>query len=180
MAPRPTPQGRADELGYLLAEIDKLRIFLQEVRLDFGAIRPASIKDLHIPRARDHLGEVVRSTGNAASEIIDACEAIQAVAGEIGGEAANRISAALMSIYEACSFHDLTGQRIGKVNSTLEYIEEGLERVARRLSGDEVRSEAPMTAAIEPEPAAEVDLLEGPQLPGKGLDQDAIDQLLRG
>ena len=91
MAPRPTPQGRADELGYLLAEIDKLRIFLQEVRLDFGAIRPASIKDLHIPRARDHLGEVVRSTGNAASEIIDACEAIQAVAGEIGGEAANRI-----------------------------------------------------------------------------------------
>ena len=180
MALRPDSGDPTAELGYLLAEIDKLRVFLQEVRLDFGAIRPASIKDLHIPRARDHLGEVVRSTGNAASEIIDACESIQAVASEVGGDAANRISAALMSIYEACSFHDLTGQRIGKVNSTLEYIEDGLERVARRLSGEEVQSEAPITPVAEPDPGAEVDLLEGPQLPGKGLDQDAIDQLLRG
>lgn len=183
MPPQDSTGGRPSEMVSLLAEIDKLRTFLQEVRLDFGSIRPASIRELHIPRARDHLGEVVRFTGNAASEIIDACETIQTVAGEIGGGAADRISAALMEIYQACSFHDLTGQRIGKVSSTLEYIEDGLERVARRLSGEEPAGEtSPAGAAVcKPETGedAEVDLLEGPQLPGKGLDQDAIDRLLR-
>ena len=63
-----------------------------------------------------------------------------------------------------------------------DWVDAGYAEYAKRLSGEQVQSAAPMIAAAdpEPEPAAEVDLLEGPQLPGKGLDQDAIDQLLRG
>jgi chemotaxis protein CheZ len=79
-------------------------------------------------------------------------------------------------IFEACSFQDLTGQRIAKVVETLEHIE---SRVARFATAVRVEEAAVLMSERE---LAEVErkrrlLLHGPQAEGKGIGQNDIDQL---
>ncbi|MEE8203383.1 MAG: protein phosphatase CheZ [Alphaproteobacteria bacterium] len=89
----------------------------------------------------------------------------------------------VIRIFEACGFRDLTGQRISKVITTFEHIEERLDLLVS-VFGDEVRA---THAAVEDEAAtdgenkptgADHDLLNGPQLPGEGNKQEDIDALL--
>ena len=75
-----------------------------------------------------------------------------------------------MRIFEACSFQDLTGQRIQKVVLTLLNIEDKLAALEQSLIGDEVLSDE--TPNIDDE-------LSGPSLPGEAVSQDEIDRLMR-
>jgi len=83
-----------------------------------------------------------------------------------------------MQIFEACSFQDITGQRIKKVISTLAVIEEKIDRIMDTL-GDKVGvkvSEEKLEKVISVED--DKSLLNGPQLAGKAISQDDIDKLL--
>ena len=78
-----------------------------------------------------------------------------------------------MEIFEACSFQDITGQRISKVVSTLEYIETYLDKLTSAWGheGNEP-SEEPVEELDE-----EAALLNGPALVGEGVDQDYVDDM---
>ncbi len=85
-------------------------------------------------------------------------------------------------IYEACSFQDLTGQRITKVVTTLKTIEKKVAHIIDVFQPDPngERGEAVAVARKEPPPPedAAASLLNGPQLPANAMDQSDIDALL--
>jgi chemotaxis protein CheZ len=64
------------------------------------------ICDQHLVAAVDELNEIVRVTEDTTNTILEEAEEI-----DNGG----MITDSVAKIYEACSFQDITGQRIGKV-----------------------------------------------------------------
>ncbi len=135
---------------------------------DLGGLPSGRITD-----ARAELGAVMQTTENAANTIMDACDYLRAATRKTADDA--KIGQAIDSIYEACSFQDLTSQRVVKVRRTLDVIEQRMCEVAARLGVD-------TTAAIVSAPVAptgmndEASLLNGPALPGQGMGQGDADK----
>ena len=77
-----------------------------------------------------------------------------------GGEAAAKLQAATTKIYEACSFQDITGQRITKVVTTLKTIESKVAHIVNTFGAT-----AAGTRVLSAHVATDADLLNGPQLP---------------
>lgn len=161
-------------LGGLYRELGALALFIRQARDDIAAVRPDEIRRTDIPRATDELDAVVGATEEATNTIMDAAEKLNGIGSEVGGEVETRVTEIVGRIYEACSFQDITGQRITKVVRTLKVIEGKVERLLRAF-GDEV---ATASDAGAPAPDHDAALLNGPQLPGKAMGQDEIDRLL--
>ncbi len=155
----------------LLAEVAELGRAIDVARADIASLRVGEISACHIPAATDELCAIVTHTAAATDAILESCEGLDGLAAELEGEAAERLTAATTRIYEACSFQDITGQRITKVVATLQTIE---RRVAQILS---VAGNAP---ADDWPPRADPGraLCEGPQLPEAAMAQSDIDRLL--
>ena len=99
---------------------------------------------------------------------------------ELSGDAADKLQGAVTRIYEACSFQDITGQRIGKVVTALKAIEARVSAVVSAASGMP-GPEAPPVVAAKPLDEGRTEgqkLANGPQLPGAGVSQSEIDRLL--
>ncbi|MBY0336621.1 MAG: hypothetical protein K2X11_08405 [Acetobacteraceae bacterium] len=157
------PPDLAGTVGALLSELDALGRIIEEARSEIAALR----SDDHaadIPSATDELAAIVSHTAQATHEIIDSCERLEEVSARLTVEHAGPMEGAITRIYEACSFQDITGQRIAKVVAALQAIE---RRVAR------AREDLPVRTA----PLKSDQLLNGPQLPGNGISQSAIDAL---
>ena len=134
-------------------------------------LRPNELKGERIPEAGRELEAIVQATEAATGTIMDAAEEIMgADTATPGGSQA--VNDACMRIFEACSFQDITGQRISKVVSTFTFIEERLG-LLEHTWGPEIAD-----AAAAPEPEDEDSaLMNGPALQGEGNDQDAVDNL---
>ena len=161
----------------LYRELEELARYIHHVKSEVAAIRPADIRDEHIATATDELDAVVGATEKATFAIFDACDAIGAVAGAVDPDNAAKLNDAVTSIYEACNFQDIAGQRITKVVRALRHIEEKVDALVA------VMGEEAFHAAEPPPPAAPADdpdqaLLHGPQKDGQGISQDEIDRLL--
>lgn len=170
----------------VIEELEALSAFIEETKAQIAAIRPEEIPDEHIPTATDELDAVVSATEVATNTIMEASELIEAVAEAVGGDHEAKLSEAVTSIYEACSFQDITGQRIGKVVAALREIEIKVETIVEKFGPDqETREKLKEERKAQKEatdPASEVfdeeDLLEGPQMPENANSQDEIDALL--
>ncbi|MFM7418607.1 MAG: protein phosphatase CheZ, partial [Alphaproteobacteria bacterium] len=144
------------------------------------ALQVEDIRDAHIPSATDELDAIVEHTAHATNEILDCCETLEQMQAELSGDAADKLQGAVTRIYEACSFQDITGQRIGKVVTALKAIEARVSAVVSAASGMP-GPEAPPVVAAKPldEGCTEGQkLANGPQLPGAGVSQSEIDRLL--
>ena len=104
------------------------------------------------------------------------CETLDERGGSLTGEPAAKLQDATTRIYEACSFQDITGQRINKVVATLKTIETKVTQIVATFGGGE-RS-VPIAVAVEDTEATEAALLNGPQHPTVAMDQSDIDKLL--
>jgi chemotaxis regulatin CheY-phosphate phosphatase CheZ len=111
------------------------------------------------------LEAVVREAESAAHRIMNAAEAIRAAIGKNGADAA--ITKQIGVIFEACSFQDLTGQRIRRALERLQHIERTLSNMVKQASQDEAAQ-----ARLALKGAAELSHR------GPALDQDGIDKLL--
>lgn len=163
----------------IFKELNALQGIIQEARRDVGAMRPMDIKDKHIPVATDELDAVVQATAHATGTIMDACEVIETKASALATPEGADIANEVTKIYEACSFQDITGQRIKKVVTTLRTIEDKvsqlMEIIGDRLPGIE---DAGSAGGEDSKPTGDRALLNGPQLPEKAITQDDIDKLL--
>ena len=151
-----------------------------------------AISGARLNGATEELYEIVASTERATTEILGAAEWIQEKVGALSLAEADRqeFESRCMEIFTACSFQDITGQRIAKVVATLSYVEQRVNTMmsmwdadgtSSTITGvhtrmDASRPHAPVDLAVTPADA-ERDLLNGPQLPGLGLGQDAVDAL---
>jgi chemotaxis protein CheZ len=157
----------------LLAEVEALGRTIACAKAEIAALRFDDITDNHIPFATDELDAIVEHTATATNAILNSCETLDDVAGSLSGEPATRLQDATTRIYEACSFQDITGQRITKVVAALKTIESKVAQIVTTFGGGE--RGAPVEAAAEPDEAA---LLNGPQHPAVAMDQSDIDKLL--
>jgi chemotaxis protein CheZ len=116
----------------------------------------------HLTRIADELQAVISGTEQASQKILAAAEEIDQLAnnlsaalkGKIEQGLAQDISDLVIGIFEACNFQDLIGQRITKVMTTLEAIEDHVSEVL-----DEINE------AATP-PSATAQYLHGPRLDG--------------
>jgi chemotaxis protein CheZ len=157
------------------SELHGLIEYIQQAKTEIAALSPEEIHDEHIPVATDELDEVVKATEEATGAILDAAEELESLAGELSGEAAEKITDITTKIYEASNFQDITGQRITKVVNTLKHIEAKV-RVLSEACGYELRRDFAGDEATPPN--SDQDLLNGPQLPANANNQDDIDALL--
>ncbi|MEI6162390.1 MAG: protein phosphatase CheZ [Roseococcus sp.] len=161
----------------LLAELEALGREVQRAKSEIAALRVDDINASHIPRATDELDAVVEHTANATNEILDVCEGLEAMQSRVASAESEKLATAVTRIYEACSFQDITGQRISKVVSALKAIESRVAAVTARFSLGgplpPIEEEAPITPVTEGRALAN-----GPQMPGAGTSQADIDKLL--
>ena len=178
--PPSTPAGHD---GALLDAVEELGRTIASAKAEIAALRVHDITASHIPSATDELDAIVAHTAGATHRILEACEALDGVGADLTGDAASRLQDATTEIYEACSFQDITGQRITKVVSTLQAIETKVAQMvltfgaARHTGGEGAVQEG---GAAEGGNAAEREgaLLNGPQLPTAAMGQSDIDKLL--
>lgn len=143
---------------------------IRKLREDISSIDPQNIAEHHIPGATMELGEVVKSVEEAAHTILDTTEAIQSTVLEMQDETLkNQLLQHITRIFEACNFQDLTGQRITKVMTTLEFIEKAVQKVLSLPIAKGIKATQPKD---DKDP-----LLNGPQLSGQAPSQDDIDKI---
>jgi chemotaxis protein CheZ len=155
----------------LLSEVEELGRTIAAAKAEIAALQVDDINASHIPSATDELDAIVAHTASATDSILEVCETLDRVAGGLDGAAAAQLQDATTRIYEACSFQDITGQRITKVVATLKTIE---AKVAHMVAAFGTSSRSPGADAM-PDPTL---LLHGPQLPAAAMDQSDIDKLL--
>ena len=148
---------------------------ITETKTEIADLRPGEIK-AQIPVAGDQLGAIVKSTELATNTIMEAAEEIMAGSGDDAAAHRAAVEDACMRIFEACSFQDITGQRVTKVVKTLSHIDERLTTLLEALGAE--LADIP----VEPEnqPEGDAALMTGPALEGEGIDQDEVDALLNG
>jgi chemotaxis regulatin CheY-phosphate phosphatase CheZ len=182
-----------DSLELIRRELSSVRSHIDLVKSEISTLTKEESSDNRFRRATAELYEIVTSTARATDDILTAAEAIKEISDKLPPDYATQreaIGKHCLNVFQACSFQDITGQRIAKVVKTLDYVE---QRVSAMLAigaeADGASVEMPILAALAPvtggptsgpvTPRQEAEsLLNGPQLPGKGLNQEAIDQLL--
>ena len=155
----------------LLHEIGTLGQAVADAELEIAAFRVDDITTSYIPCATDELDAIVTHTAAATESILEVCETLDALGTAVDGTVHGKLQDATVRIYEACSFQDLTGQRITKVVATLKTIDRTIARI--------VDTFGIVTAPADPSKRPRKDgLLNGSQLPAATMDQSDIDKLL--
>lgn len=167
MAPKDEVTSLREEVASLHADCRDLVNFIVSARSEISQIRPDDLKRDKIPRAGKELDAIVQATESATDQIMSAAEKI------MSDEPSDAVSEACMDIFEACSFQDITGQRISKVVSTLEYIENYLEKLTTAWGHEKDASLPEDVQDLD----SEAGLLNGPALQGEGIDQDFVDDM---
>jgi chemotaxis protein CheZ len=157
----------------LLAEVEALGHTIARAKGEIAALRVDDITDNHIPFATDELDAIVEHTATATNAILSSCETLDEVARSVTGEPATRLQDATTRIYEACSFQDITGQRINKVVGTLKTIEAKVVQIVATFGNGDRETLDEFAGA-----ATDAALLNGPQHPAVAMDQSDIDKLL--
>lgn len=157
-------------------EIEALARYIKAAKEEIAALRPSRADGDFIASATDELDAIVDATENATNKILDGAELLEALAPELSDEQAQKLTSITTSLYEACNFQDITGQRITKVVRVLKHIEERIAALVQVFGpefGDLSQEEDP----AEDHPITDEDLLNGPQLPDTAADQARIDAL---
>lgn len=157
-------------------ELKELSDLIEQTRNDIRQTGMGEIGGKHIPSATDELDAVVAATEVATEAIMDACDAMSAQAAKLAPAEAEVLTAEVTKILEACSFQDITGQRITKVVKSLKTIDEKVSRLLSILD-DKVPG---LQQAVEDGDTRTGDakLLNGPQMADKAISQEDIDKLL--
>ena len=157
-------------------ELREIAQYIESMRHEIGALQVNDLKNSRIPAAGEELGAIVQATEDATNTIMECAEAVMAADG--GDPAAYKalVDAKMLVIFEACSFQDITGQRIAKVVETLQHIEQRVARFADVMKAKDIEgflSESERGRAERKEKF----LLHGPQLAGQGVDQAKVDEM---
>lgn len=111
--------------GTVLAQLDKIVADMRRLK-DGGCVDAAAGSAAVVatapppPDVTEDLEAVVTMTAEAANTILDAAEQIEAAVAPLGSEAGKTLRGIASRLCEACSFQDLTGQRIRRIVAVLQ------------------------------------------------------------
>ena len=168
------------DLNDLKVQLNGLLRYIQRVRVEIAAISHPSDEEFQFTSMGEQLDAIVKATEKATNTIMAAMERnnqiIDKLRGKVKGEAAkalDKIEENSNEVFEACSFQDITGQRVNKVIKSITYVEERVNALVEVCGKEELdKVEVQSMDKTEDEK-----LLAGPQLEGKGLSQAEIDAL---
>ena len=169
----------------LYGEIESLARFIHTAKAEIASMRPDEIKTEHLAAATDELEVIIGQTESATNSIFEAVETIEQLCSKMDEETAEAVTNAVTTVYEACGFQDLTGQRISKVVVALQHIEHKIEGLLEAFGAEfgrlaeSVEGGGSEPATKRPGKADRPDehLMNGPQKPGEASTQDEIDAL---
>ena len=170
----------------LYHELEVLALYIDNAKMEIASFRPDEIQQEHIPSATDELDAIVAHTEEATGTILDAAEKLEELAASSDKKTAEIITEAVTSIYEACNFQDITGQRITKVVKTLKHIEQKVDALISAFgeqvnNGLEEKKKAGGETKKKSEERSEDEvLMHGPQLEENAQSQKEIDAILFG
>ena len=172
----------AADLNILKKEMVGLFGHLQRIRKELAALSPPGAED-HFGSMSEQLDAIIDSTEGATNTIMESCEGIDTLMGEARGLSTDPAMTTVIdgvtdrvnAIFEACSFQDITGQRISKVVNSLKFVEERINAIVLTWGREELTK---VVVEIKEEPDEYKRYLHGPQLPGQGIDQAKVDEML--
>jgi hypothetical protein len=114
-----------DRVRFDLLEMAKA---ISKTKSEISALRPGEHAHSDLSVASEALDGIVRSTERATSEILEAAEHVQETAwtlreGGTDDALCSELDRRATEIYTACTFQDLTAQRIVKIVNTLRFLE---------------------------------------------------------
>lgn len=185
--PQAASEPRADlhsqEVRKLKIELDVIGDAIKQTRTEIVSLQDQGFDSSRVARVIKEMDAVFDDTSAATNRILKAAEEIDDSVNALlailknGHEQglAQDIQDRVTAIFEACNFHDLTGQRIAKVGTTLKMVEDHLARmmeiwsVIERFNVDVAQSKV---TGLD-------NLLNGPRLAGDNghSTQDDIDKL---
>jgi len=142
------------------------------LRAEISKVNAEDISANRIPEVGKELSEVVAATESATNSIMSAAETVLAGENMPEKEFKELVTSQMMEIFEACSFQDITGQRITKVVNTVEVIEERINILCQMMDKNASIVE-PVLSDSEKEKKKQ--LLSGPS--SNGVNQNQIDAM---
>jgi chemotaxis protein CheZ len=158
-------------------ELREIAGYIDSMRDQIGALQANEIKNSRIPQAGQELGAIVKATETATNTIMECAEAVMAADASDPVAYKALVDEKMMTIFESCSFQDITGQRIAKVVETLQHIEDRVSRFANVMKAHDLDGFMTDTERERAERKERL-LLHGPQLEGQGADQSTVDKLI--
>jgi len=159
-------------------ELTDVSSFINNARSEIGRLQPGNLKEKHFPEAGKELEAITQSTEAATNTIMEQAELIMSADPEDMEAYHATVQGAVMEIFEACSFQDITGQRISKVVSTLVHIEDKIGSLADALGS--AIEEGPVEEETDEDRRKRELILNGPALDGEGVSQSDVDELMGG
>jgi chemotaxis protein CheZ len=180
-----TYRAQIEQCEKLKVELDLIHDAINRTKREIAVLHGKSFEGQEMAKVNGELGAVVGGTEHATQQILEAAEAIDQAASALSKVnspeqqkiLSEEIQERVISIFEACNFQDLTGQRITKVMTTMRFIEQHINAMMEIWGGvDAIRAHAP---AIVDTREGDAKLLNGPKLDGDvgHASQDDIDAL---
>ena len=169
------------EQEYLKDELSGLLRYIQRVRTEIAAISRPADEDFKFESMGEQLDAIVKATETATNTIMAAMEGNDDIIEKIRAktkskklqELCDQLIENYNEVFEACSFQDITGQRVNKVVKSITYVEGWVTALVDVWGKEELDK-----IVIKAEEKTEDEkLLEGPQMEGKGLSQSEVDAL---
>lgn len=178
-------QRQSAEVSVLKQELDAIQDAIADTKRELASLQVGD-RGRELARLTDELDAVLKATETAADTLLHAAERIDQHAADLQASikkpAENQLVADIrdqvVTIFEACNFQDLTGQRISKVVDTLGFVEERVERMMSMWVGVNARGAGPVVIDTGEEDEQDA-LLNGPKLEGDDghVSQNDIDAL---
>ncbi len=166
------------DIGQVVRELQAVADYVTNIKREIGALRAGELYRSRLPVAHDELGNVVDATQSATNTIMAAAEEILGSAETNFETYRTFVQDKVMQIFEACSFQDITGQRITKVVDELSQVEKRLSRFAAAVTVREQTGQPELDAEDAAKQARKDSLLlNGPQTEDLAVSQNDIDAL---
>ncbi|MFL5088513.1 MAG: hypothetical protein ACJ8FP_27160 [Xanthobacteraceae bacterium] len=174
-------EGSLDSVDRIRFDLVDMAKAIARTKAEIAAIKPDAEHHGKFGEATEELDSIVQATESATSDILAAAEQVQEIAWTLREqglepEVCDVLDGKATDVYTACSFQDLTGQRTRKVIQVMRYLESRINAMIKIWGLDGAMA----AEAAESERArhGEAALLNGPALPGHGLDQGDIDMVM--
>src|ERR1700694_1328104 len=179
-----TYRAQIEQCEKLKVELDLIHDAISRTKREIAVLHGKSFDGNEMAKVTGELGAVVGGTEEATQQILEAAESIDLAATALAKVTSpeqhkllsEEIQERVVSIFEACNFQDLTGQRISKVMTTMKFIENHITVMMDIWGGvDAIRAHAP---PIIDDREGDARLLNGPKVDGDAghASQDAIDR----
>lgn len=178
-------RAQIDQCEKLKIELDLIHEAIDRTKREIAVLHGQSFSGEEMMKVTGELGAVVGGTEEATQQILEAAEAIDEAAGALAktqsadqqARLSQDIQDRVITIFEACNFQDLTGQRINKVMTTMKFIEHHINVMMDIWGGvDAIKAHAP---AVIDDRVGDARLLNGPKAVGEDghVSQNDIDAL---